>query len=137
MDFNDEIPNSTNPEGGIGVAPDSRYEFDDVFRVQNQGTQDIYVDITPISNLSLTNGGDVNLEFYIRDGDTRETIDGSNAELTVPVGKVRSVGVYIETADGSNYSIDSTTDSDQGSDTATIAADSTVDSGNAIDPGSP
>jgi len=96
----------------------------------------VYVDVSPIS-ITLDNGGDVSLEFYVRDGGTAKTIDGSNAELTVPVGEVRSVGVAIVTADGSNYSINSTTDSDQGSGTATITADTTIDSGNGIDPGSP
>lgn len=146
LDFNDEIPDPPNPSGGEGVGVDSEYVFDDVFRIENRGTQEVYVDITPLIDVSLQDAGndgtqgDVTLEFFAKDSSgNREVIDGSTAELTVPVGTVRAVGVEINTDDESTYgNINSPLDSNQTSgETTTVNADNTVDSGNAIDPGSP
>jgi hypothetical protein len=130
LDF-DDVAGTTS--GSEGVGPDSTYEFDDVFRVYNAGTQEVYVDI---DSVTINFSGSADLEFIA--GSSRTTIDGSNAELTVPVGQERGIGVRIETNDASTYDgVNSPTDSDQGSAVTTIFADDTVDSGNPIDPGSP
>lgn len=146
LDFNDEIPSTTNSNGGIGVGMDSEYVFDDVFRVENQGTQDVYLDVTRLIDVDLQDAsndgtqGDVTIDFIATDsGGSRHVIDGNVAELTVPVGTVRAVGVRIRTDDESTYgNVNTATDSNQTNGTqAEITADDTIDSGNAIDPGSP
>jgi hypothetical protein len=146
LDFDDEIHQTTNPHGGIGVGMDSLYVFDDVFRVENQGAQEVYVDITPLVDVDLQDAGndgtqgDVTIEFIATDsGGSRHVIDGTAAELTVPVGTIRAVGVRIRTDDESTYgNVNTVTDSNQTNGTqAEITADDTIDSGNAIDPGTP
>lgn len=143
LDFDDA--DGTEPLSE-GVGMNSVYAFDDVFRVANQGTQQIYLDIPRLVDVDLLDAGmdgtqgDVTLVFYARDGNgDRQAIDGSNAELAIPTGEQRSVGVWILTDDESSYgNINSPLDSNQTSGTtATINADTTVDSGNAIDPGTP
>jgi len=130
LDFNDV--NGT-AAGSEGVGTDSTYEFDDVFRVANAGAQEVYVDVAPVT---IQFSGTADLEFIA--GSSRTTIDGSNAELAVPTGGERAVGVRIVTNDASTYDdVDATDDTDQASTETTVVADDTVDSGNAIDPGSP
>jgi hypothetical protein len=130
LDFNDVAGTTAGSEG---VGPDSTYEFDDVFRVRNSGAQTVYLDVDPVT---IQFSGTADLEFVA--GSSRTTIDGSTAELTVPTGQERAVGVRIETNDGSTYDdVNSPDDADQASTTTTLTADDTVDSGNAIDPGSP
>ena len=138
LDVND-APSTTGSSEGVGA--DSVYIFDDVFRVENGGTQDIYLDLSPLIDVPLQNGsGDVTLEFFAKNGSgNRVVIDGSTAELTVPVGGQRPVGVRIRTDAGSTYSAVSgpiDTDQTQG-ETTTLVADTTIDSGTAIDPGTP
>ncbi|GAA0524273.1 Protein of unknown function [Halorubrum aquaticum] len=144
LDFNNA--NDTwqgTPTSSQGVGVDSTYIFDDVFRIENQGTQDVYVDITSLIDVPLQNGsgnpGDVTLEFIAKDGSgNRTVIDGTTADLTVPVGGQRPVGVRIVTDDESTYgNVNNPTDNNttQGEMT-TIVAD-TDDSGTTIDPGTP
>lgn len=143
FDFNDA---SGTASGSQGPGVDSTYIFDDVFRVANQGTQEVYVDLMSLNSVPLLDvggdgdQGDVTLEFFAKDSSgNREVIDGSNAELTVPVGGQRPVGTRVITDPGSTYGdINSPNDNNTTqSTTTTITADTTVDSGNAIDPGTP
>lgn len=140
LDFNDG--NGTEP-GSQGVGTDSTYNFDDVFRVENQGTQDIYVDISSLIDIPLKNGqgspGDVTVEFIAKDGSgNRQVIDGSNADLTVPVGEQRPVGVRILTDDESTYgNVNNPTDNNTTESTTTTITADTDDSGTTIDPGTP
>ena len=113
LDINDAA--GTDP-GSTGIGTDSRYVFDDVFRVRNEGTQDVFVQIDSISTTtdppSGASGGSIEVDFFASAGaDTNSTgpsfssvdvIDGTN-EMLVPVGNVRAVGMRIETVDGSNY----------------------------------
>jgi hypothetical protein len=96
LDFNDEISDISG--SGVGVGQDSQYEFDDVFRVVNQGTQDTYVQVDDVSYDS----GDVTLQFYVRDGSgNRVHIDGSDGEAKISTGNLGKIGVYIATAETS------------------------------------
>lgn len=97
LDFNDSIPNRNSQ----GVGQSSVYEFDDVFRITNQGTQDVYVNVTDVT----THGGDTLVRFYIRDGSgNRQFITPGSNDLEVTVGSTENIGVYIDTAEEDNYS---------------------------------
>lgn len=141
--------------GSVGVGTGSEYVFDDVFRVRNQGTQDMFVQIASIDVKTEPNtgdGGQVLIDFFASEGaDTNTTgpsfesvdvIDGSSNELEVPVGASRAVGVRIETVDGSNY--DGVSDPQitgvniASGTTTTVNADASDDSSvNNVDPGTP
>lgn len=129
--------------GSQGVGTDSTYIFDDVFRVENRGTQDVYVDISSLIDIPLEDGsgspGDVTLKFIAEDGSgNRTVIDGSNADLTVPVGEQRPVGVRILTDEESTYgNINNPTDNNVTQSTTTEIVADTDDSGTTIDPGTP
>lgn len=138
--------NGASGTAAQGPGVDSTYIFDDVFRVANQGTQEVYVDLTSLNAVPLQDvggdgdQGDVTLEFFAKDSSgNREVIDGSNAELTVPVGGQRPVGTRIITDPGSTYGDINGPNGNNTTQptTTTITADTTVDSGNAIDPGTP
>ena len=152
LDFNDAAGTSS---GSLGVGTDSRYVFDDVFRVRNEGTQDVFVQIASLdvkTDPNVGTGGQVLIDFFASEGaDTNTTgpsfgnvdvIDGSTNELSVPVGTSRAVGVRIETVDESNY--DGVSDPAvsgvniaSGTET-TVNADAADDgSANNVDPGTP
>ncbi|MDV7350873.1 DUF1102 domain-containing protein [Halorubrum distributum] len=101
LDFNESIPDLTNPEGGVGVGQSSEYEFDDVFRIKNRGTQNVYVNIADVS----THSGDTLVRFYVPDGSGgRNHIAPGVNDLEVGVGSTENIGVYIDTAGESEYS---------------------------------
>lgn len=151
IDINDAAGTAT---GGVGVGVDSKYVFDDVFRVRNEGTQDVFVqvnsltvDTDPAGNAT---GGEVRIDFFASEGaDTNTTgpsfsnvnvIDGTN-ELAVPVGTSRAIGIRVETVDGSNYggvnNPDGTVNIASGT-TTTINADAADDTNATnVDPGTP
>ncbi|GGI99774.1 hypothetical protein GCM10008995_07040 [Halobellus salinus] len=153
IDINDASGTAT---GGVGVGVDSQYVFDDVFRVRNEGTQDVFVQVdslvvdTDPAGPGNT-GGEVRIDFFASQGaDTNATgpsfsgadvIDGVNNELTVPVGTSRAIGILIETVDGSNYdgvnNPTGTVNAPPGT-TTTITADAADDGGATnVDPGTP
>jgi parallel beta-helix repeat protein len=101
----------TSDGGGSGVGLDSTYNFDDVFTIENQGTQTIYV----WANFSGEDLNDDDIWFYPNSDPTKRLNDGDNSVVTLPVGEQVNVGVHIDT------SILSSTD-DQ-SLTATLTAD--------------
>lgn len=149
FDFND-----ANNTGGSseGVGQSSRYEFDDVFRVENAGTQTVYVNIDSLVDVPLQdqdgsggNEGDVTLKFYVRDPasqgpqGTLQVIDGNNADLELSVGAQRAVGVLILTDEEDTYgeiASETGTNVTRGTQT-TIEAEQSPESGNGIDPGLP
>lgn len=152
MDINDAAGTGT---GSIGVGADSKYVFDDVFRVRNEGTQDVFVQIASLdvqTDPNNASGGQVLVDFFASQGaDTNTTgpsfgkvdvIDGSRNELSVPVGTSRAVGVRIETVDESNYGgvsnqFVSGVNITSGT-TTTITADAADDGGATnVDPGTP
>lgn len=120
LDFNDEIDSLVNPSGGEGVGQSSVYEFDDVFQIENQGTQTVYVNITNVS----THGGDTLVRYYVRDGsNNRRFITEGDNDVEISVGTAANIGVYINTSDKSNY----TDPPGNGSGDATIIADTSSD----------
>lgn len=115
LDFNDSIPNRNS----VGVGQSSKYEFDDVFRVTNLGSQTIYLNISDVS----THGGDTLIEFYVPDGSGgRHHIAPGANDLEIGTGVTKNIGVYIETAEESNYA---TSSDDSGM--ATITANASSD----------
>lgn len=114
LDFNNSIPNRSSQ----GVGQSSEYEFDDVFRVENQGTQTVYVNITPVT----AHNESTLLKFYVRDGSgNRVFISPGASDLESTTGTVSNIGVYIETAEESSYS---TPIQDGGDATVTASASS-------------
>jgi hypothetical protein len=114
LDFNDSIPNRDSQ----GVGQSSEYEFDDVFRIENQGTQTVYVNITPVT----AHDENTLLKFYVRDGSgNRVFVSPGENDLELTTGAVSNIGVYIETAGESNYS---TPIQDGGNATVTATASS-------------
>ena len=145
FDFNGSPPDVD----GVGSGQSSVYEFRDVVRVENAGTQDAIVSIDSVTvDLSDNDGspgdeGNALVEFYIHEtaedpSTPIEVIDGSNADLVAPVGEQRAIGVRITTDEEDTYGdVDAVTGSNSGTTMTTLSADQTASSGNAIDPGLP
>ncbi|OYR66920.1 hypothetical protein DJ79_10615 [Halorubrum ezzemoulense] len=81
--------------GGSGVGLNSTYNFDDVFRIENQGTQTIYV----WANFSGEDLDDDDIWFYPGSNSDRELNDGSNSVVTLTTGQQVNVGVHIDTSE--------------------------------------
>ena len=80
--------------GGEGLGTDSTYEFDDVFEIQNRGTQSVYVWATPQFDGSAFDPGD--LSFYASGtGDT--PLRATAAAPSVATGDTLAVGVAVDT----------------------------------------
>ncbi|QKY20961.1 right-handed parallel beta-helix repeat-containing protein [Halolamina sp. CBA1230] len=89
-----ELDFSESSAGGDGLGLDSTYEFDDVFRITNQGTQPVYV----WANFSGGSLDDDDIWFYPDSNSDRELNDGTNEVVTLPVGETVEVGVHIDTS---------------------------------------
>ena len=145
FDFN----GSPQDVDGVGAGQSSVYEFRDVVRVQNAGTQEVLVSIDSITvDLTDNDGnpgdeGSVDVEFYVHENaedpsTTIQVIDGNNADLVAPVGEQRAVGVRITTNEEDAYGdVEADVAQNGGSNTTTLTADQTASSGNSIDPGLP
>lgn len=110
FDFNDEIPDSVDDGdpvtnyGGEGVGKDSTYEFDNVFEITNQGTQEIKVTIEELTKGDFEDNNtqpqnpsnQLRMRFYA--GSDASTPLHNNPE-TVGVGNSQAVGVEIKTGD--------------------------------------
>ena len=87
--------------GGSGLGTDSIYEFDDVFRVTNQGTQPVYVWATfsGASGNLTPDGPDTDIHLY-PNGDSDDRLrDSDDDVLYLGVGQSAGIGVYVDTAD--------------------------------------
>ncbi|MBX0322293.1 DUF1102 domain-containing protein [Halomicroarcula sp. F13] len=117
IDVNGQFPEAAS---GDGVNRSSVYEFDDMFRVANQGTQEVNVWFDEPSY-----GGPVDVEFYAF-GQSSIALDGTDGQVAVAVGEEVKIGLKIDTGDASTADAfeDSTTVHAQASDTG---ASSTVD----------
>lgn len=78
---------------GDGLGENSEYTFDNVFHVNNQGTQEVEVTITTIEEF---NDEDIMAEFYA-DGDDESPIDDDGVEIGT--GHTAEIGVRIETGE--------------------------------------
>lgn len=98
LDFNAEIPDPPNADGGAGPGKNSTYEFDEVFEVRNQGTQDVDITIETLDNTQLEDGSGNNptdtltLSFY-PDSNAGSPLDTN--PVNVAAGGSLSVGVKI------------------------------------------
>ena len=145
FDFN----GSPQDVDGVGAGQSSVYEFRDVVRVQNAGTQDVFVSIDDVTvDLTDNDGssgdeGSADVEFYVHEtaedpATTLRVINGTDADLVAPVGEQRAVGVRITTNEEGTYGdVEADVAQNGGSTTTTLTADQTASSGNAIDPGLP
>jgi hypothetical protein len=111
IDINDAAGTEKN---GEGVGLHSVYEFDNVFQVENQGTQEVEVTISELSDSDFDpDATGLTVQFY------PGTDAGSplhDTPVTLGTGKSRSIGIKVETADP---------DIDHFSADATVSAEST------------
>jgi hypothetical protein len=88
-----------NSAGGSGVGTDSVYQFDDVFRITNQGTQPVYVWATfsGASGSFTPDGSDTDIYLY-PNGDSDDRLRDSDDDiLYLGVGQSAEIGVYVDT----------------------------------------
>ncbi|MFB6123689.1 MAG: hypothetical protein ABEJ78_09560 [Haloferacaceae archaeon] len=84
----------TGGQNGSGVNSEGEFYFDDVFRIENQGTQTVYV----WANFSNgTQFDDSNLYLYPNGARQTRLNDGPNSVLTLAPGESAEIGVYIDT----------------------------------------
>lgn len=55
-EFSVNMTNSNNNVGGTGVNPNAITVFEDLFQIQNQGTQEVDVSVTPLTYLDSAGG---------------------------------------------------------------------------------
>jgi hypothetical protein len=95
LDFSD------TDAGGEGLGTDSVYEFDDVFRVENQGTQPVYVwsTFSGASGNFDANGAATDIWLY-PNGDSQDKLrDSDDDVLYLGIGQSAEIGVYVNTTD--------------------------------------
>lgn len=98
--------------GDVGLGTDSTYQFDDVLRLTNQGTQTVYAWVTlgfADSDLSRED-----LYFYPQSDESRRLNDGDNSVVTLPIGESVSLGLYVDTdgVEGGEQSLTATIHAD-------------------------
>jgi hypothetical protein len=83
---------SSTDAGGTGLGRDSTYQFDDLLRVQNQGTQRVYV-------FAQLSGGvsDDELYFYPGSDSTTRLRDGTDEVVPLDPGETVELGVVVDT----------------------------------------
>jgi hypothetical protein len=87
---------SSTDAGGEGVGVDSVYDFDDVFEIENRGTQTVSVWLTvDFAGTALSRD---DLWFYPNGDSSTRLDDGTNSVATVPVGGSLDVGLHVDTA---------------------------------------
>lgn len=122
--------------GGLGVGQSSNYQFNDVFTVENQGTQDVFVSLAPITGIPIDSGADgddIDVRFFvpgnsgplpIENGQGPGPIGGGsgspNNVLKVPTGQSRGVGLFMTTFSYNSVSSGST-GTKSGSKTTTLS----------------
>ena len=138
LDFNGSAPGVD----GSGVGQSSAYVFRDVFRIANAGTQTVFANVGSLTvNMGNNDGtsgdeGQVAVDFFA--GQPSQVIDGGNADLKLPVGQTRAIGVRIVTNEENTYGdVDSAPPVNNGGKRTTVTADLTADSPDTIDIGSP
>jgi hypothetical protein len=80
---------------GEGQGPGSKsvYTFDNVFGVENQGTEDVFFEVQ-FEDTGTLDG----LGFYAGEND-ESLLDGNNNVAKIPVGEEADMGIYIDTSD--------------------------------------
>lgn len=110
-----DINDATGTQGGDGVGLDSVYEFDSLFQVENQGTQEIEVTINTLSDSDFNpSASGLTVEFY--DGtDASTSLDSSGGSaVTIGTGTSVDIGMKIETEEPSidDFNADATVNAD-------------------------
>lgn len=114
VDINDA---TGTQDDGDGVGLDSVYEFDSVFQVQNQGTQEVDVSIGTLSDDDFDpSASGLTVAFY--DGEDASTsLDPSTGSpVILGTGESADIGLKVETAEPDLKDFDAD---------ATVSADST------------
>lgn len=136
---------------GLGVGQSSEYKFEDVFTVENQGTQDVFVSLAPITGIPIDSGADgedVDVRFFIPSSNGPRPIENNGGSavgdgpsppsqgnvLKIGTGNDQGIGIFMTTF--SYNSVDSS-GGNSGSRTTTLEADEDAGSANVLDPGSP
>ena len=92
---------SETAEGGQGLGSDSVYDFDDVFRVTNQGTQPVYVwgTFDGASGDFSPSGTDTDIWLYPGESRGTKLRDDDDSVRRLAVGETLPVGVHVNTDD--------------------------------------
>lgn len=111
IDIND-VGSVTDPADGVGL--NSVYEFDKLFQVENQGTQEIEFEIETLSGDDFgSNVGEdeLTVEFYTG-SDADNPLDGD--PVTLGTGDSKNIGVKVDTEDlsTSDFSVEATVSAD-------------------------
>lgn len=114
IDIND-VTGVTDPADGVGL--NSVYEFDKLFQVENQGTQEIEFEIETLSGDDFgSNVGEdeLTVEFYTG-SDADDPLDGD--PVTLGTGDSKNIGVKVDTEDPStsDFSAEATVSADKSS----------------------
>lgn len=111
-----DINDATGTEDdGDGVGLDSVYEFDNLFQVKNQGTQDVDLSITTLSDSDFDpDASGLSVEFY--DGtDSSTSLDpDTGSSVTISTGNSVNIGLKITTDEPSvdDFDADATVSAD-------------------------
>ena len=105
IDIND-VSGVQDPANGVGL--DSVYEFDKLFEVENQGTQEIQFEIETLEDDDFTpSTSGLTVEFY-PGSDASSPLDSN--PITLGTGEAQNIGLRVETQDHDigNFSADAT-----------------------------
>lgn len=129
--------------GGLGVGQSSEYKFEDVFTVENQGTQDVFVSLAPITGIPIDSGADgedVDVRFFVDNGGPTPIENGQGPGpigggsgspknvLQLSTGSSQGIGMFMTTFSYSSVSSGSS-GTNSGSATTTLEADEELPSG--------
>lgn len=112
IDINDA---AGTEDDGEGVGLNSVYEFDSVFQIQNQGTQEVEVSIDTLSDGDFDpSASGLTVKFY--DGtDASTSLDPDNgSSVTLSTGTTAEIGLKVETGepDIEDFDADATVSAD-------------------------
>jgi hypothetical protein len=94
IDIND-VAGVHDPANGVGL--DSVYEFDNLFRVENQGTQEIEFEIDTLSDSDFTpSASGLTVEFY-PGSDPSSPLESNPS--TLGTGTSQRIGIRVDTVD--------------------------------------
>ncbi len=105
FDINDA--NGTQ-DSSDGVGLDSTYEFDNVFQIKNQGTQDVEVSISELSDSDFDpDASGVTVQFYPGSNSSSPL---NSSPVTINTGNSQNIGIKVITDDPSidDFSADAT-----------------------------
>ena len=93
FDIDDVFPPEDYEDKGQGPGSKSVYTFDNVFGVENQGTNDVYFEVE-FEDIDTLDG----IGFYA--GDDDETLlDGEDNVAKIPVGAEADMGIFLDTSE--------------------------------------